>query len=238
LSGLPRSPRLPNGPDVMTQLCVVPVIAIDGPSASGKGTVAARIAQALGFHCLDSGALYRITAFAALEQGIGLDDETALTALAANLPAHFQSGQILLARRDISEGIRSEACSAGASRVAVLGGVRQALLARQRDYRQSPGLVAEGRDMGSVVFPDAALKVFLTASVDSRAARRWNQLKEKGLAANIADLSRELAERDARDVSRSHAPLQKCADARLLDTTNLTVDESVKVILDWWRQAV
>lgn len=215
---------------------MIPVIAIDGPSASGKGTVAARVAEALGFHCLDSGSLYRIVGLVALRGGVALDDAASLAALAGSLPARFEGGRILLGGEDISDAIRSEACSAAASRVAVLSGVRDALLDRQRAYRAAPGLVAEGRDMGSVVFPDASLKVFLTASVESRAERRYKQLMEKGLPANIAGLARELAERDARDAAREVAPLKQCVDALLLDTTHLDVDATVGRILDWWRQ--
>lgn len=211
----------------------VPVIAIDGPSASGKGTVAARVAQQLAWHCLDSGSLYRIVAVAALRDRVALDDELTLSALAAELPAVFDSGRVLLGTEDVTDAIRSEEASSGASRVAVLSGVRAGLLARQRAYRQPPGLVAEGRDMGSVVFPDAPLKIFLTASVESRAERRYNQLKEKGLPATLAGLLQDLRDRDARDSGRSVAPLQKCADALLLDTTGMTIDESVERVVQW-----
>lgn len=211
----------------------VPVIAIDGPSASGKGTVAARVAQQLAWHCLDSGSLYRIVAVAALRDRVALDDESTLSALAAELPAVFDSGRVLLGTEDVTDAIRSEEASSGASRVAVLSGVRAGLLAHQRAYRQPPGLVAEGRDMGSVVFPDAPLKIFLTASVESRAERRYNQLKEKGLPATLAGLLQDLRDRDARDSGRSVAPLQKCADALLLDTTGMTIDESVERVVQW-----
>ncbi len=211
----------------------VPVIAIDGPSASGKGTVAARVAQQLAWHCLDSGSLYRIVAVAALRDRVALDDESTLSALAAELPAVFDSGRVLLGTEDVTDAIRSEEASSGASRVAVLSGVRAGLLARQRAYRQPPGLVAEGRDMGSVVFPDAPLKIFLTASVESRAERRYKQLKEKGLPATLAGLLQDLRDRDARDSGRSVAPLQKCADALLLDTTGMTIDESVERVVQW-----
>ena len=211
----------------------VPVIAIDGPSASGKGTVAARVAQQLAWHCLDSGSLYRIVAVAALRDRVALDDESTLSALAAEVPAVFDSGRVLLGTEDVTDAIRSEEASSGASRVAVLSGVRAGLLARQRAYRQPPGLVAEGRDMGSVVFPDAPLKIFLTASVESRAERRYNQLKEKGLPATLAGLLQDLRDRDARDSGRSVAPLQKCADALLLDTTGMTIDESVERVVQW-----
>ena len=219
----------------------IPVIAIDGPSASGKGTVAALVAQRLGFHCLDSGSLYRLSALAAMRAGVALDDESMVAALAARLPARFEAGRILLAGyggeqdEDVSDAIRSEACSAGASKVAALPAVRAALLERQHAYRQAPGLVAEGRDMGSVVFPDAQLKVFLTASAEARAERRYKQLIEKGMSANILSLLQDLQERDARDAARSVAPLQKCADAELLETTQLTVEQAVQAVLDWYQ---
>lgn len=213
----------------------VPVIAIDGPSASGKGTVAALVARRLGFHCLDSGSLYRLTALAAQRAGVRPDDEPALAALAAGLPAEFKDSRILLAGDDVTDAIRSEACSIDASRVAALPAVRNALLERQRAYRRAPGLVAEGRDMASVVFPDAALKVFLTASAEARAERRHKQLIEKGMSANILTLLQDLQERDARDAARSVAPLQKCADAELLETTGLTVEQAVEAVLDWYR---
>ncbi|MFU2488522.1 bifunctional 3-phosphoshikimate 1-carboxyvinyltransferase/cytidylate kinase [Thauera sp. WH-1] len=210
----------------------VPVVAIDGPSASGKGTVAARVAEALGWHCLDSGSLYRLVALAAMQAGVALDDEAGVAALAASLPARFEGGRVLLGERDVSDEIRSEACSVGASKVAVLPRVREALLDRQRDYREAPGLVAEGRDMGSVIFPDAAIKVFLTASAESRAQRRHKQLIEKGLPARIQSLLKDLQERDARDAARPVAPLVKMPDAALLDTTERNVDEAVAFVLD------
>ena len=211
------------------------VIAIDGPSASGKGTVAALVAARLGFHYLDSGSLYRLTALAALRAGTRLDDEVAVAALAASLPAEFVGGEILLAGASVTEAIRSEECSAGASKVAVLPAVRAALLDRQRAYRQAPGLVADGRDMGSVVFPDALLKVFLTATAEERAHRRYKQLIEKGMSANITTLLQDLQERDARDAARSVAPLQKCMDAELLDTTQMTIEQAVQAVLTWYR---
>jgi 3-phosphoshikimate 1-carboxyvinyltransferase len=211
---------------------VAPVIAIDGPSASGKGTVAARVAEALGFHYLDSGALYRLVALAALRAGASLEDEAALARIAEALPARFTGGRILLDGEDAGTAIRSEACSAGASRVAAFPAVRAALLGRQRAYRQAPGLVAEGRDMGSVVFPDAVLKIFLTASAEARAERRYKQLIDKGMSANIDALLQDLHERDARDSARAVAPLQKCADAELLDTTAMTVDEAVAWVIE------
>lgn len=210
-----------------------PVIAIDGPSASGKGTVAALVAQQLGFHYLDSGSLYRLTALAAARAGVALDDEDRVAAIAAKLPAEFSEGRILLSGQDVGNAIRGEECSRGASMVATLPAVRAALLERQRAYRQAPGLVAEGRDMGSVVFPDAVLKVFLTASAQARAERRYKQLIEKGMSANIVSLLQDLQERDARDAARSVAPLKKCADALLLDTTDLSVEQAVAAVLEW-----
>ena len=213
----------------------VPVLAIDGPSASGKGTVAAGVAEALGWHYLDSGSLYRLVALAAMRAGVALDDEAGVAALAAALPARFEGGRVLLGEgdaSDVTDEIRSEACSVGASKVAVLAAVRTALFDRQRDYRVAPGLVAEGRDMGSVIFPDAGIKIFLTASAESRAERRYKQLIEKGLAANMQSLLKDLQERDARDAARAVAPLMKLPDAVLLDTTERSVDQAVAFVLD------
>ncbi len=213
----------------------VPVVAIDGPSASGKGTVAAQAAAALGWHYLDSGSLYRLVALAAMRAGVSLDDEVALGPIAAALPAQFAEGRVWLEGNDVTEAIRSEACSVGASRVAVLPAVRDALFDRQRDYRVGPGLVAEGRDMGSVIFPDAPVKIFLTASVEARADRRYKQLMEKGLPANMQSLLQDLRERDARDAARTVAPLQKLPDAALLDTTSMDVGAAVAFVLDLVR---
>ncbi|OHC67243.1 MAG: cytidylate kinase [Rhodocyclales bacterium GWA2_65_20] len=218
----------------------IPVIAIDGPSASGKGTVAQRVAQALGFHFLDSGALYRLTALAALRAQVALDDEPAVATLAANLPAEFEGDRIRLSGDDVTAAIRSEEVGVGASKVAALPAVRAALLDRQRAYCRLPGLVADGRDMGSVVFPEAAVKVFLTASAEARAARRHKQLIEKGMPANmlplLQDVVREMRERDARDAARSVAPLKQCADAGLVDTTELGIDEAVAAVMDLVRR--
>jgi len=214
----------------------VPVIAIDGPSASGKGTIAARVAEALGFHYLDSGALYRLVALAALRAGVGFDDEPALSALAEGLDVRFSGEEIIMSDQHVTNYIRSEICGMGASKVAALPEVREALLARQRAFRQPPGLVAEGRDMGTVVFPDATLKLFLTARAEVRAERRYKQLKEKGIDANIRTLLQELRERDERDSARSAAPLKKAADARELDSTGLGIDEVVRQVLEWHRQ--
>ncbi len=208
-----------------------PVIAIDGPSASGKGTVAERVAAALGYHYLDSGSLYRLTALAALRAGLALDDETGVAALAAGLPASFSGGRILLANDDVTDAIRTEEISIGASKVAALPAVRAALLARQRAYRRFPGLVADGRDMGSVVFPAAGAKLFLTASAEARAERRYKQLIAKGMPANMHALLQDLQERDARDAQRSVAPLRHCDDADLVDTTAMNIEAAVAAVM-------
>jgi 3-phosphoshikimate 1-carboxyvinyltransferase len=208
-----------------------PVIAIDGPSASGKGTVAERVAAALGYHYLDSGSLYRLAALAALRAGIALDDEAGVAEQAISLPASFEGGRILLAGDDVTDAIRSEEISLGASKVAALPAVRAALLARQRAYRRFPGLVADGRDMGSVVFPSAPAKVFLTASAGARAERRYKQLIAKGMPANMHALLQDLQERDARDAQRSVAPLRQCDDADRVDTTELDIDAAVAAVM-------
>ncbi len=213
-----------------------PVIAIDGPSASGKGTVASRVAEALGFHYLESGALYRLIALASLRAGVREDEEAALADLAAGLDAHFSGGRIQLGGEDVTEVLRSEDIGNHASAVAGLPRLRVALLARQRAFRQPPGLVADGRDMGTVVFPDAVLKVFLTASVQVRAERRHKQLNDKGIRANLLSLSRDLAMRDARDVSRAAAPLVPAPDAILLDSSDVSVEQVVKQVLQKARE--
>jgi len=215
-----------------------PVIAIDGPSASGKGTVAARVASALGFAYLDSGALYRLTALAAQRAGVDWADEAAVARIAAELDASFSETDILLNGLSAGDAIRTEEISAGASKVAALPAVREALLFRQRAFNTAPGLVGDGRDMGSVVFANASLKLFLTASAEARAERRYKQLIEKGFSANLPDLLLELQERDARDSLRSVAPLRQEADARLLDTTLLTIEEAVNQVLVWSREAL
>ena len=204
----------------------VPVIAIDGPSASGKGTVASRVAAALGFHYLESGALYRLVALA------GGNPEDA----ARDLAVAFRGDKILLKEQDVTDKIRDEAVGIRASEVAKLPAVRTALLERQRAFRQPPGLVADGRDMGTVVFPDAALKVFLTASALARAQRRYKQLIDKGNSANLATLSRELEERDQRDATRTVAPLKPAADAVSVDSSALTIDEVVDQVLKRYRE--
>ncbi|HTJ96953.1 MAG TPA: bifunctional 3-phosphoshikimate 1-carboxyvinyltransferase/cytidylate kinase [Rhodocyclaceae bacterium] len=209
-----------------------PVIAIDGPSASGKGTVAARVAAKLGYHYLDSGALYRLTALAAKKKGVPWNDEINVAAIAASLPAEFHGEQIFLAGEDVSNAIRTEEMSSGASQVAVLPAVRVALLERQRAYQRFPGLVADGRDMGSVVFPNAPVKVFLTASAEARAERRYKQLIAKGMSANITTLLQDLQARDARDAERSVAPLQQGDDAALVDTTLLDIEAAIQAVLN------
>ena len=215
----------------------VPVIAIDGPSASGKGTVAARVAAALGWHYLDSGAVYRLTALAAQRAGVSWDDEAGVAAIAAALDAEFGENSVRLAGTEVGDDIRTEEISSGASRVAALSSVRTALLFRQRMFRRAPGLVADGRDMGSVVFADAGTKVFLTASAEVRADRRYKQLIGKGIPASIQPLLQDLRERDARDSQRSVAPLRQNEDAKLLDTTELTIDQAVQHVLEWSREA-
>ena len=213
----------------------IPVITIDGPTASGKGTVASRVAEHLGFALLDSGALYRLTAFSALEAGVDLADEAALAALAAGLEVRFEGERILLSGREVSREIRAEAVGVAASKIATLLAVRQALVDLQHGFRRAPGLVADGRDMGTVIFPDAPLKVFLTASVDARAERRYKQLIEKGFPANMADLLQDLRERDARDTQRAVAPLKPAEGAHLLDTSHMGIEPAVKQVLDWYQ---
>jgi 3-phosphoshikimate 1-carboxyvinyltransferase/cytidylate kinase len=208
-----------------------PVIAIDGPSASGKGTVAQRVAERLQFHYLDSGALYRLVAYTAIQSEVDLTDETALSDIARDLDVVFTGTRILLKGEDVADAIRAEVCSNGASKVAAYPQVRVSLLDRQRAFRQIPGLVADGRDMGSVVFPDAVLKIFLTADAETRAQRRYKQLMEKGIDANISTLLQDIRDRDARDINRSVAPLQQGADAILLDTTSLNIVQAVDAVL-------
>jgi len=212
----------------------VPVIAIDGPTASGKGSVAQRVAAALGFRYLDSGALYRLVAWRALRAGIAPDDIGALTSIASALAPHF-SDRIELDGEDVTDAIRREDVGVMASKIAVHPTLRSALLDLQRRFRQAPGLVADGRDMGTVVFPDAQLKVYLTASAETRAERRHKQLSEKGISANIRALLQDLRDRDARDSSRAAAPLKSAEDAKLLDSSDLAIDEVVSRILRWYR---
>lgn len=211
----------------------IPVICIDGPSASGKGTVAQRVAERLGWHYLDSGALYRIVALAGRQRGISWQDEAALAQMAGSLDIRFEDGEIYLDNINVGEQVRSEEMSRGASEVAVHPAVRQALFELQRSFRKAPGLVADGRDMGSVVFPDSTCKIFLTASAEVRAERRYKQLIEKGNAANMAAILQDLQARDARDRARTVAPLRQCEDAMLLDTDHLTIEQAVQAVLDY-----
>jgi 3-phosphoshikimate 1-carboxyvinyltransferase len=213
----------------------IPVIAIDGPSASGKGTVAQRVAQALGFHYLDSGALYRLLALAATRGGVVLEDEAALAALALQIDIRFEGADIWLDGTLVGDELRTEQSGNAASRVAALPAVRAALLDKQKAFRQAPGLVADGRDMASVVFPDAALKIFLTASAEARAERRYKQLMEKGNSVNITALLQEIRQRDERDSQRSVAPLQQAPGASLLDTTALNIEQAVQAVLVQYR---
>ena len=213
-----------------------PVIAIDGPSASGKGTVAQKVAAALGFHFLDSGALYRLVALAAVNRGVDLADAPGVAELARDLDVQFRGEEVRLDGADVSKAIRAENVSGAASTVAALPAVRQALLTRQRAFRRPPGLVADGRDMGSVVFPDATVKIFLTADAAERARRRYKQLMEKGLSANMNALLQEIRERDARDSRRATAPLRKVEEAIELDTTGMDVESAVAQVLAWYNE--
>ncbi|RKW27612.1 MAG: (d)CMP kinase [Kingella sp. (in: b-proteobacteria)] len=213
------------------------VIAIDGPSASGKGTIAARVAQELGWAYLDSGALYRLTALYAQRQGVSWSDEAALAELAAALPVRFAGGTVFLADENVGSAIRSEEIGMSASAVAALPAVRAALLQRQRDFLTEQGLVADGRDMASVVFPQARLKIFLTAAAEVRACRRAKQL---GLPCEGLEYQRIVADIQARDLAdsrRTSAPLRQEPDAKLLDTSDLSIDETVKKVLDWYRES-
>jgi len=214
----------------------VPVIAIDGPTASGKGTVASRVAERLGFHLLDSGALYRLTALQALRRQLALDDEPAIALLAEQLPARFVGGEIFLAGDNVGDAIRAEEVGNMASKIAALPSVRQALFGLQLGFRETPGLVADGRDMGTVIFPGAKLKVFLTASVEARAGRRYKQLIDKGFSANMEGLLADLQARDERDTNRAVAPLVPADDAHILDTSAMGVDQAVEQVLAWYAQ--
>lgn len=212
----------------------IPVITIDGPTASGKGTVCHRVAEKLGFHYLDSGALYRLTALSALRKGVDLQDEHALAKLGRDLPVSFKGEHIYLGQDEVTAAIRAEEVGNTASKIAALPSVRQALFGLQLDFRKAPGLVADGRDMGTVIFPHAPLKVFLTASVEARAERRYKQLIEKGFSANMDDLLKDLRERDERDANRKVAPLKPAEGAYVLDTSDMSVDEAVAQVLGWY----
>lgn len=215
----------------------IPVIAIDGPGGSGKGTVSKTVADRLGWHLLDSGALYRVIALDAKTQGIDLEDQPNLVRITRDLDVRFDASQetaaVSLRDRNVSEAIRAEACGRRASQIAAIPAVRAALVDRQRAFRKAPGLVADGRDMGSVIFPDAELKIFLTASVEERARRRYKQLKGKGIGVSLPALSKDMADRDQRDSERSVAPLQACPDAKILDTTAMSIEAVVSEVLDW-----
>lgn len=213
----------------------IPVIAIDGPSASGKGSVAELVAERLGFHYLDSGAIYRIVAFAAYKRSIAWSDADLLGAMAGTLNIEFRHGDIFLAGDRITEAVRSEEIGRGASEVAVHPPVRSALLALQQSFRKSPGLVADGRDMGSVVFPDAALKIFLTATAETRAQRRYLQIINRGQEADYLKILSDLEQRDFRDSQRSAAPLKQMPDAILLDTSSMNIEQAVNFILDLYQ---
>ena len=213
----------------------IPVICIDGPTASGKGTLAALCAHRLGYHYLDSGALYRLSAYAAAQAGISLDDGDGVARIARDLPVRFQGDRILLAGKDVSDAIRCEAAGMAASKVSAHLQVRDALMKLQRNFRTLPGLVADGRDMGTVVFPDAALKIYLTASTTHRAERRHKQLISKGNSATISHIQQDLEARDARDMSRKAAPLKPADDAVLLDNSYLSIEKSVDQVIDWWQ---
>jgi cytidylate kinase len=212
----------------------IPVITIDGPTASGKGTIAHRVAEALGYSVLDSGALYRLTALAVQQQGVDPDNEQDVARVAQNLDVAFQGDQVLLNGLDVAALIRQENVGNLASKIAAYAPLREALLDRQRAFRLEPGLVADGRDMGTVVFPDAPLKVFLIADARARAERRCKQLKEKGFSANLTALLEDMLSRDERDRTRANAPLVAAPDAKTIDSSALSIDETVKVVLDHW----
>jgi cytidylate kinase len=220
----------------------VPVITIDGPTASGKGTIAQRVADALRFNYLDSGALYRLVAWRALQEAVSADDGDRLSAVAAAIAPRFAGGRISMDGQDVTAAIRTEEISQFASRIAAFSGVRSALLKLQRSQRRPPGLVADGRDMGTVVFPEARPKIYLTASVAARADRRYKQLIEKGFSASITPLSqeqvrREIEARDQRDMQRAASPLKPAEDAHLIDSSQLTVGEVVALVLNWYAQS-
>ena len=212
----------------------VRIITIDGPTASGKGTIASEVARKLGFHYLDSGALFRLAALSCLTQKVDLTDEAACSAVTRQMRPCFKDGKVFLGDKDVTDAIREEAVGLAASRVATMGSVRTAILDLERDFCRAPGLVADGRDMGTVVFPNACLKVFLTAGAQVRAQRRYKQLIQRGISANLADLARDLQERDKRDRERAVSPTRPAPDARLLDSSDQTIEQTVRCVLDWY----
>ncbi|MCW8909537.1 MAG: (d)CMP kinase [Gammaproteobacteria bacterium] len=220
---------------------MIPVITIDGPSGSGKGTIAQNVASQLGWNILDSGSLYRLTALACIQEKIDYEDEASVEAIARNLPVSFNSTQqglkILLKNEDVSDAIREENIGMAASKVAALGGVREALLERQRAFVSEPGLIADGRDMGTTVFPQAGLKIFMTASCEERAQRRYKQLKEKGISVSLAALVADLKARDEQDSNRSISPLKPADDAIVIDSSNMTIEQVTQKVLDLANQA-
>ncbi len=221
----------------MTESLLPPVIAIDGPSASGKGSVAERVAKHFGFHYLDSGAIYRLLAFAAYQQQVLWSDAKALAEIAARLNIRFESGETYLDDQLVSAEIRTEQMGKGASEVAVHPEVRTALLQAQRNFRKAPGVVGDGRDIGSVIFPDAGLKIFLTAAVETRAKRRYDQLLQRGEAASYEHILQDLQQRDLRDSQRAVAPLKQLPDAILLDTTDKNIEQAVNIVIEAFKKA-
>ena len=212
----------------------VRIITIDGPTASGKGTIASEVARKLGFHYLDSGALFRLAALSCLTQKVDLTDEAACSGVTRQMRPCFKDGKVFLGDKDVTDAIREEAVGLAASRVATMASVRTAILDLERDFCRAPGLVADGRDMGTVVFPNACLKVFWTAGAQVRAQRRYKQLIQRGISANLADLARDLQERDKRDRERAVSPTRPAPDARLLDSSDQTIEQTVRCVLDWY----
>lgn len=212
----------------------VRIITIDGPTASGKGTIASEVARKLGFHYLDSGALFRLAALSCLTQKVDLTDEAACSGVTRQMRPCFKDGKVFLGDKDVTDAIREEAVGLAASRVATMASVRTAILDLELDFCRAPGLVADGRDMGTVVFPNACLKVFLTAGAQVRAQRRYKQLIQRGISANLADLARDLQERDKRDRERAVSPTRPAPDARLLDSSDQTIEQTVRCVLDWY----
>ena len=212
----------------------VRIITIDGPTASGKGTIASEVARKLGFHYLDSGALFRLAALSCPTQKVDLTDEAACSGVTRQMRPCFKDGKVFLGDKDVTDAIREEAVGLAASRVATMASVRTAILDLERDFCRAPGLVADGRDMGTVVFPNACLKVFLTAGAQVRAQRRYKQLIQRGISANLADLARDLQERDKRDRERAVSPTRPAPDARLLDSSDQTIEQTVRCVLDWY----